>query len=151
MIEIEPLEPRRHLSIMLPRADHVVVVVEENKNYDQVRTAPYIASLIAGGSSFSNFHAISHPSQPNYIAMWSGSTQGVTDDRCPPPGTGLFAAGECCRARGGCAAAPGRPGAGPDRPRRRSCRTVRWSLRSSLRVHPRRLNAAGREARRSQW
>jgi acid phosphatase len=27
-------------------------------------------------------HGVTHPSQPNYLALWSGSTQGVTDNRC---------------------------------------------------------------------
>ena len=82
--------------------DHIIVVVMENKNYDEVRTAPYIASLIASGSSFSNSHAIGHPSQPNYIAMWSGSTQGVTSDACPPPGSPFMAEnlGHACERKG---------------------------------------------------
>ena len=93
-----PTAPAARVSAL----DHIIVVVMENKNYDQVRTAPYIASLIASGSSFSNSHAIGHPSQPNYIAMWSGSTQGVTSDACPPPGSPFMAEnlGHACEAAG---------------------------------------------------
>jgi phospholipase C len=34
----------------------------------------------------SGFHAETHPSQPNYYVLFSGSTQGVTDDSCLTPG-----------------------------------------------------------------
>jgi len=86
----------------VPSLDHIIVVVMENKNYDQVRTAPYIARLVASGSSFSNYHAITHPSQPNYIALWSGSTQGVADDACPAPGSPFTGEnlGHACEAAG---------------------------------------------------
>jgi phospholipase C len=69
------------------RFDHVVIVVMENKNYNQIigrpDEAPYINSLASGGALFSNSFAASHPSQPNYLALFSGSTQGVTNDNCP--------------------------------------------------------------------
>jgi acid phosphatase len=64
--------------------DHIIVVIMENKNYNQVRSAPYTASLIANGSELSLSFAVTHPSQPNYLILWSGSTQGVTNDVCPP-------------------------------------------------------------------
>jgi len=70
-----------------PPLDHVIVIVMENKSYDEVRTQPYTASLIAAGSSFSNSYAVAHPSQPNYLALWSGLTQGVGNDVCPPAGS----------------------------------------------------------------
>jgi acid phosphatase len=72
----------------IPTLDHVVVVVFENHGAPQVigsSSAPYINSLAAGGANMTNFFAETHPSQPNYFAMFSGSTQGVTDDTCPPP------------------------------------------------------------------
>ena len=71
----------------VPRLAHVVVIVLENKNVDQVRSAPYLASLIERGASFSDYHAIAHPSQPNYLALWSGSTLGVRSNACPAPGS----------------------------------------------------------------
>lgn len=71
----------------VPPLDHVIVVIMENKSYDQVRTATYTASLIANYSTCTNSFAVTHPSQPNYIALWSGATQGVTNDVCPAPGS----------------------------------------------------------------
>ncbi len=74
----------------IPRYDHVVVVVEENHRESSIignANAPYINSLAAGGALFTQSYAVTHPSQPNYLALFSGGTQGVTDDTCPPPGS----------------------------------------------------------------
>ena len=74
------------VSTPLPRPDHVVIVMEENHAYEQIigsPNAPYINSLAGQGALFTNSHAVSHPSQPNYLALFSGSTQGLTDDSCP--------------------------------------------------------------------
>jgi phosphatidylinositol-3-phosphatase len=70
------------------RPDHIVIVIEENHSYDQIlgsgrKAAPYINQLAAQGVSFTNAHALHHPSQPNYLELFSGSAQGVTDDRRP--------------------------------------------------------------------
>lgn len=68
----------------LPRPAHVVVVIFENKDRGQLfDAAPYLRSLAAHGANFTNAHGIAHPSQPNYIALFSGSPQGVGDDACP--------------------------------------------------------------------
>src|SRR4051794_7892969 len=70
----------------LPMPDHVVVVIEENHSYGEIvgsGQAPYINSLRAAGANFTQSYAITHPSEPNYLALFSGSTQGVTDDSCP--------------------------------------------------------------------
>jgi phosphatidylinositol-3-phosphatase len=70
----------------LPRPDHVVIVVEENHPYNSIigsPNAPYINSLAQSGALFSNSSAVAHPSEPNYLALFSGSTQGIADDSCP--------------------------------------------------------------------
>src|SRR6266850_2595695 len=62
----------------VPQFDHVVIVIEENHAYPQVigsASAPYINSLAAGGALMTQSFAVAHPSQPNYIALFSGSTQ----------------------------------------------------------------------------
>jgi hypothetical protein len=69
-----------------PRPDHVLVVVFENKSYEQVvgnPAAPYLTSLARRGANFTDAHGERHPSQPNYVALLSGSTHGITDDSCP--------------------------------------------------------------------
>jgi phosphatidylinositol-3-phosphatase len=71
----------------VPRFGHVVIVVMENKNYHDIigrpDEAPYLNSLASGGAVFSSSFAVAHPSQPNYLALFSGSTQNVTSDNCP--------------------------------------------------------------------
>jgi phosphatidylinositol-3-phosphatase len=66
---------------------HVVWVVMENHSYSQIignlTGAPYINQLAQTFGSATNMYAESHPSLPNYIAMTSGSTQGITDDSGP--------------------------------------------------------------------
>ena len=62
---------------------HIVVVIEENHSYDQIignADAPFINKLAADGALFTDAHGIRHPSQPNYLALFSGSTQGTTGD-----------------------------------------------------------------------
>ena len=70
----------------VPRPDHTMVVIMENTSFSTVigsSSAPYINSLVSQGANFTNSHAVSHPSEPNYLALFSGSTQGVTSDACP--------------------------------------------------------------------
>lgn len=69
-----------------PRFAHVVVVMEENHSFGDIigsASAPYLNSLATQGASFTDSFAITHPSQPNYVALFSGSTQGLTSDACP--------------------------------------------------------------------
>jgi phosphatidylinositol-3-phosphatase len=64
----------------------VLWIVMENKNYSDVigsSSAPYENALAAKCGLATNYHAITHPSLPNYIAMTSGSTHGVSDDGSP--------------------------------------------------------------------
>jgi hypothetical protein len=66
--------------------DHVVWVVMENKAYTSIigsPSAPYINQLATQCGSASQFFAETHPSLPNYIAMTSGSPQGIADDNPP--------------------------------------------------------------------
>jgi phosphatidylinositol-3-phosphatase len=89
-----------------PRYDHIIIVVEENHSAAQVIGSPYLSSLAARGASFSRMFGITHPSQPNYFALFSGSTQGIRDDRrydisAPNLAISLIAAGltwrQACR------------------------------------------------------
>jgi acid phosphatase len=45
-------------------------------------STPFINSLSRNGAVFANSFAITHPSLPNYLALFSGSTHGVKNDRC---------------------------------------------------------------------
>jgi hypothetical protein len=64
----------------------VQLVIFENESYDDIvgsPQTPYITGLAHTWANMTNSHAITHPSQPNYLALFSGSTQGVTNDNCP--------------------------------------------------------------------
>jgi acid phosphatase len=74
------------LSSELPRPDHIVIVIEENKSFSQIignKDAPYINELAKRGALFTQSHGITHPSQPNYLALFTGSTRGITSNACP--------------------------------------------------------------------
>ena len=77
------LQSPRTWAANLPAYDHVVVVIEENESVDQIignSLLPYINFLANNGVNFTNSFAIEHPSEPNYLDLFSGSNQGVTDD-----------------------------------------------------------------------
>jgi hypothetical protein len=62
---------------------HIWLIVLENRSYGEVignRSAPYFNELAARFALATNYHAVARPSQPNYLALISGSTQGVTDN-----------------------------------------------------------------------
>jgi phosphatidylinositol-3-phosphatase len=86
----------------VPALDHVVVVVMENHSYDEVRLSPYTASLIASSSACTHSYAVTHPSLPNYLALWSGSTFGIDNDNCPADGSPFTAQnlGHACQVAG---------------------------------------------------
>ncbi|HEV2412828.1 MAG TPA: alkaline phosphatase family protein [Candidatus Saccharimonadales bacterium] len=69
---------------------HIFIVLEENESASSIinnSQAPYINKLAEEYSYAANYSAVSHPSLPNYLALTSGSTDGVTSD-CNPPAAG---------------------------------------------------------------
>ena len=78
--------PAAHAGL-LPRPDHVVVVIEENRSFMQIMDPrnqdSYIHALAKRGMLFTRSYGVTHPSQPNYLAFFSGSTHGVTNNACP--------------------------------------------------------------------
>jgi hypothetical protein len=72
----------------VPRPQHVVVIVEENKSFAQIvgnGSAPYINALAKHAALFTNAHGVTHPSLPNYLALFSGRTND-NGDACPATG-----------------------------------------------------------------
>ncbi len=68
----------------VPVFDHVYLIVMENEQASSIvdsPRAPYLNQLIKQYGLATNYTSVAHPSEPNYIALWSGSTQGVKDDR----------------------------------------------------------------------
>ena len=70
----------------VPRPRRTVVVVFENHAYGDIVGSPhaaYINALAREGALFTSSYAVTHPSEPNYLALFSGGTQGVGSDQCP--------------------------------------------------------------------
>jgi hypothetical protein len=64
---------------------HVIVLFMENQPYVDIAgspDAPYVNNLAARCGQASNYHNITHPSAPEYIAVTSGLLGGAGD--CPP-------------------------------------------------------------------
>jgi len=70
----------------LPRYDHVVIVVDENHTASDIigdKSAPFINSLAAGGALMTQPFAVTHPSEPNYLALFAGDTFHLSSNACP--------------------------------------------------------------------
>ncbi|HEX5256270.1 MAG TPA: alkaline phosphatase family protein [Mycobacterium sp.] len=85
-----PLTPRIGLAAAaIPQPAHIVIVVEENRSENGIignKSAPFITTLAAGGANMTQSFAETHPSEPNYLALFAGNTFGVTKDLCPVNG-----------------------------------------------------------------
>src|SRR5215510_789810 len=59
-----------------PVYDHIVIVVEENKDFEQIlggtSDAPYFRKLAAEGATFERMFAEEHFSEGNYFWLFSG-------------------------------------------------------------------------------
>ncbi len=67
----------------MPSFDHVVVIVFENKESTSVfgnRAAPTFNAYAHRYANLTRYYGVTHPSLPNYLALVSGSTQGITTD-----------------------------------------------------------------------
>lgn len=84
-----PADPRTHARAVLAgtgttTATKLLVVVEENHSLAQMRAGmPYTFRLARRYGYATRYHAIGHPSLPNYIAIASGTTYGIVDDQPP--------------------------------------------------------------------
>ncbi|HZU00835.1 MAG TPA: alkaline phosphatase family protein [Ktedonobacteraceae bacterium] len=77
-------------------APHVAVILMENRSYDDIFGAgkanfPQVNALAAQYAYATNYYGVGHPSLPNYLALLSGSSQGVTSDGTPQAVGGPFA------------------------------------------------------------
>ena len=73
---------------VLPVPDHIVIVILENHSYLQIigsSEAPHINALASDSNSalFINSYGIEHPSQPNFLDLYSGCNQGVKNNELP--------------------------------------------------------------------
>jgi len=73
-------------------APHIMIVMMENQGYNQVigsSVMPYTNALARAYGLATKSYSEAHPSLPNYLAITSGSNQGVTGDE-PPSSSGVF-------------------------------------------------------------
>ena len=64
----------------LPVYDHVVIIIEENKDYEEIiggDSDPYINMLRNEGANFTQMFAEEHKSEGNYFWLMSGNNQNV--------------------------------------------------------------------------
>jgi phosphatidylinositol-3-phosphatase len=67
----------------IPRYDHIFVILEENRSLDEIigsSDTPELTRLAKTYGLASNFFAIRHPSEPNYVVLVGGDTFGIRDD-----------------------------------------------------------------------
>jgi acid phosphatase len=84
---------RAAVASALPRPAHTIVIVEENKTFAEIvgnARAPYINALAKRGALFTHAFGVTHPSLPNYLALFSGLTNDNGDD-CPATGLSPYA------------------------------------------------------------
>jgi phosphatidylinositol-3-phosphatase len=76
------------------RYEHVVTIVMENHGFSQVAGhSPFLNTLARRCGLATAYRAVTHPSLPNYLALVSGSTQGLDGSDCSP-GAGCQSSGE---------------------------------------------------------
>src|ERR1035437_5855033 len=69
----------------VPTPDHVVILMLENFGYNDIigsANAPHINALTSDPNAavFTQSYGLTHPSQPNYVMLYSGANQGITTD-----------------------------------------------------------------------
>jgi len=78
-----PLAGAQNSRSTLKNFQHVFVIMMENTGFDTLignSNAPFINAAASNYGLATNYFGVTHPSQPNYIAATSGSTNGVNDD-----------------------------------------------------------------------
>lgn len=66
----------------VPRYQHIILIIEENKDATIVGgpDAPELTSLAQTYGQATRYYAVTHPSEPNYVAIVGGATFGILDD-----------------------------------------------------------------------
>src|SRR2546430_3114678 len=66
--------------LLLEKKHHVFMIVMENHSPDQALSGEFTSSLAVKYGVADNYHAVAHPSVPNYLALTSRKTWGSADD-----------------------------------------------------------------------
>jgi hypothetical protein len=65
------------------RPDHIVIVIDEDRACNAIGdlvNMPFYNELAATGLVYTDSHGVAHPASPNYLALYSGSMQGIADN-----------------------------------------------------------------------
>src|SRR5438105_1854449 len=80
---VAPASAQQPTTAGVPRYDHVFVIVEENHGFSDVIGNPAAPNLNALAKQFgvaTNYFGVTHPSEPNYVALLGGGFFGIADD-----------------------------------------------------------------------
>jgi hypothetical protein len=80
---ITPTPTSTSISGNVPKFSHIILIILENREYSSVvgnSSWPNFNNLASNYALLTQSYAVAHPSLPNYIALTSGSTQGITSD-----------------------------------------------------------------------
>jgi hypothetical protein len=92
----------------IPLFSHIFIIMEENTSLSTLEAAmtsnaaPNFAKIQAKYASGTQYHGVTHPSLPNYIALTSGSPQGIACDCEAQPGQGTCGLLSCSLLTGSC-------------------------------------------------
>jgi phosphatidylinositol-3-phosphatase len=66
----------------IPRYQHIFLIIEENKDAAIIGgpDAPELTDLARNYGQATKYYAVTHPSEPNYVALVGGATFGILDD-----------------------------------------------------------------------
>ncbi len=79
----QPSGPPPATNTSIPRYQHIFLIVMENHDYDDIigsKQAPHLNALAKEYGLATNYWAVTHPSEPNYVAMIGGSFFRIVDD-----------------------------------------------------------------------
>jgi len=74
------------LKTAIPNYKHIFVILEENDSFKHIYGNPkasFLNSFMSQNSLAANYHAVAHPSLPNYLALIGGTTGGISTDCLP--------------------------------------------------------------------
>ena len=92
----------------IPLFSNVYLILMENTSLSTLSpaltngTAPNLESLATTYATGSDYHGVTHPSLPNYIALTSGNTQGIACDCQAAPNGSACNVGTCNTLLGAC-------------------------------------------------
>ncbi|CCF51573.1 hypothetical protein NDA11_001490 [Ustilago hordei] len=70
----------KHNTVPGKAFDRIIQIWLENTDYEAAISTPAMQALLPQGVLFDNYYALTHPSEPNYIASVAGDFFGLSDD-----------------------------------------------------------------------